>query len=253
MAKKLLSLAAIAATAVILAAARVSGPLAATTVTLALAVGARPTAAADPKAPNSSCAGGELDNCYSESQMDQFLQVGHQMVTDFLAHIGVSGGPALIYVSEGRSLNSQCGDQFDRSSDYCPASNTVFIGQGLLWDNYHRHGAAGPIAGLGHEYGHFLQKISGVPYPQTDAESIQHEDQADCVAGAFVKYLEGLGDVEYPQDFRNLGQFLSSIGSAEGPGRNHGTADERVNSFEVGLRGDLRGCNSFYSHTPLVT
>jgi predicted metalloprotease len=230
----------------------VSDLLAFATVTLALAVLAGLTAVADPKKPNTSCAGWQLDNCYGESQMDQFLEVGHQMLTDYLAHIAVSSGPTLIYVPEGRSVNSQCGWQFDHSSDYCPASNTVFRGQGLLWDNYHQYGAAGPIAGLGHEYGHFLQRISDVPYPQTNAETIQHEDQADCVAGAFVKYLEGLGHVEYPQDFRNLGRFLRAIGSAEGPGRDHGTADERVHAFKLGLFGDLTACNRFYPRTPLA-
>ena len=60
------------------------GLLAVATVALALAVVAGLAAAADPKAPNTSCARGELDNCYSESQMNRFLEVGHQMVTDYL-------------------------------------------------------------------------------------------------------------------------------------------------------------------------
>ena len=85
--------------------------LAVATVTLALAVLAGLTAVADPKKPNTSCAVWQLDNCYSESQMDQFLEVGHQMLTDYLAHIAVSSGPTLIYVPEGRSVNSQCGWQ----------------------------------------------------------------------------------------------------------------------------------------------
>ena len=143
----------------------VSDLLAVATVTLALAVLAGLTAVADPKKPNTSCAGWQLDNCYSESQMDQFLEVGHQMLTDYLAHIAVSSGPTLIYVPEGRSVNSQCGWQFDHSSDYCPASNTVFRVQGLLADNYHQYGAAGPIAGLGHEYGHFLQSDQSMCQP----------------------------------------------------------------------------------------
>lgn len=226
--------------------------LAAATLSLALAVAPAPTAAADPKAPTSSCAGGELDNCYSEGQMGQFLEVGHQMVTDYLNQIGAPSRPTLIYVAEGHSANSGCGGQDDQAYDFCPADNTVYIGQAGLWGYYRQYGAAGPIAGLAHEHGHFMQAITGVPDPQTDAEKIRLEDQADCVAGAFVGYLQTLGEVEYPQDFRNLGDFLRAIGSREGPGRDHGTPTERVQSFEKGLFGHLRACNDFYPRTPIA-
>src|SRR5437588_13116225 len=82
--------------------------LAAATVILALALAPAPTAAADPKAPNTSCPGGELDNCYSESQMGEFLQVGRQMVSQYLTHIGVSSRPRLVYIPERQRVNSLC-------------------------------------------------------------------------------------------------------------------------------------------------
>jgi len=227
----------------------VSTAIVAAGIGAAAAIGAAGPAAA-------ACPGNELDHCFGESQMNQFLNVGNQMVSDYLTHIGVSSRPPVRYISDGESVNSACKDkngrnviQQDDAYDYCPADNIVYIGQRGLWGYYQEHGAAGPIAGLAHEYGHYLQAIRGV----TTEDTIAREDQADCVAGDFVGYLKTLGDVEYPQDYRNLGDMFRSIGSKEGPGRNHGTPAERVNVFEKGLFGGLRACNGFTPGTPLAT
>jgi predicted metalloprotease len=208
-----------------------------------------------------SCAGGELDDCYHEDQMSEFVATGQQMVTGYLIHIGVPSEslPALTYIPAGTTTVSQCvnvngiATQNDRAFDYCPADHDVYIGQGIVWDSYQRYGAAGPISGLAHEYGHFLQAFNDVPDPHTAAETIGHENQADCVSGAFVGYLDARGDVEYPKDFDHLGQFLTATASAEGPGRDHGTATERIHSFEQGYTGGLSACNHFYPATPLTT
>jgi len=218
-------------------------------IAAAAAIGAPGHAAA------TACPGNELDHCYGESQMDQFLKVGDRMVSDYLAHIGVPNRPPVRYLSYGESVKSTCRDdhgrniiQQDDAYEYCPANNTVYIGQRALWGYYDEHGAAGPIAGLAHEHGHYLQAIRGV----TSADSVAVEDQADCVAGDFVGYLKTLGDVEYPQDYRNLGDMFRSIGSKEGPGRDHGTPAERVAAFEKGLFGGLTACNAFIPGTPLT-
>lgn len=230
----------------------VSTAIVAAGIGTAVTIGAAGRAAA-------ACPGNELDKCYSESQMDQLLQVGKRMVSDYLTHIGVSSRPPVRYISYGERVNSACQDdngdhtQYDDAYDYCPADNVVYIGQRQLWLFYQQDGAAGPIAGLAHEYGHYLQKLSHVPEPQTTAENIPLEDQADCVAGDFVAYLETLGDVEYPQDYRNLGDMFRSVGSKEGAGRNHGTPAERVATLEKGLFGGLPVCNGFTPDTPLVT
>lgn len=229
--------------------------LAAAALIVTSAVTAVPTAAADPKAPNTSCPGGELDGCYSKSQMGEFLQVGRQMVSQYLSHIGVSSRPRLVYIPEWQRAISVCSgisSLNDQAYAYCPADNTVYIGQNSLWGFYRQYGAAAPIAGIAHEHGHYLQTISGVPAPKTFAETIQHEDQADCVAGDFVEYLRSLGNVEYPQDYQNLGDFLRAIGSREGPGRDHGTPSERVSTFEKGFFGGLPVCNRFFPDTPLA-
>jgi predicted metalloprotease len=236
---------------------------AAGTFLVAFMVAPSPFAAATPDATSEhmSCAGGELDNCYHEDQMSDFVATGQQMVTGYLTQIGVPSEslPSLTYIPAGMTTVSQCVNQdgiaaqSDRAFDYCPADHGVYIGQGTVWDSYQKYGAAGPISALAHEYGHFLQAFADVPDPHTAAETIGHENQADCVSGAFIGYLDARGEVEYPEDFDHLGQFLTATASAEGPGRDHGTATERIRSFEQGYTGGLSACNRFYPATPLTT
>lgn len=193
--------------------------------------------------------------------MSNFVATGQQMVTGYLTQIGVPSEslPTLTYIPAGMTTVSQCVNQdgiaaqSDRAFDYCPADHGVYIGQGTVWDSYQKYGAAGPISALAHEYGHFLQAFADVPDPHTAAETIGHENQADCVSGAFIGYLDARGEVEYPEDFDHLGQFLTATASAEGPGRDHGTATERIRSFEQGYTGGLSACNRFYPDTPLTT
>jgi hypothetical protein len=236
--------------------------LAGAALTVACAVAAAPiaTASPDPQNDTISCPAGELDNCYKFEQMREFVEIGEQMVISYLNQIGVSGRslPTLAYIPSAITVSSPCvdqngnGTQHDRSYDYCPTDNTVYIGQNSLWDFYQQYGAASPISGLAHEYGHYLQAFTHVPDPTTPTETIRHENQADCVSGAFINYLDDRGVVEYPKDFDNVGQFLTATASAEAPGRNHGTAEERTQSFELGYTGALPACNQFYPATPLT-
>lgn len=208
-----------------------------------------------------ACRGGELDNCFNRDQMGEFVHNGERLVIDYLTQIGITHDslPTLTYIPATTTASSKCVDrndnpvQHDRSYDYCPADNTVYTGQNILWDVYRQYGAAGPISGLAHEYGHFLQSVAGVPDPSNATETIRHEDQADCISGAFLGYLAGRGLVEYPKDLDNVGLYLAATASAEGPGRDHGTADERTQSFGLGYRGALPACNKFYPATPLTT
>jgi predicted metalloprotease len=183
-----------------------------------------------------------------------------RMVTDYLTQLGISGYalPRLAFIASGQTARSQCvdvsGDETQNgwSNNYCPTDNTVYIGQNSLWDFYRQYGPAGPISGLAHEYGHFLQVVMHVPDPTSATETIGRENQADCFSGAFINYLDDLGATDYPKDFDNVGQFLTATASAEAPGRDHGTADERTQSFELGYTGGLSACNQFYPATPLT-
>ena len=124
----------------------------------------------------------------------------------------------------------------------------MHIGQSILWDSYRQYGAAGPISGLAHEYGHFLQSVMGVPNPRSANDTIRHENQADCFSGAFIAVLH-----ESPNDVNIVEQYLTATASVDAPRRDHGTARERIDSFRLGYSGGLPACNQFFPATPLTS
>jgi hypothetical protein len=217
---------------------------------------AAPVAAA---APDQECT--SLEGCYSYDEMDDFLDVAQELVLDFAFK---EYSPQLLwvelrYVAEGESGESAClarggvrARYSELSYEYCPANNTIYIGQKTLWSFYSEIGDVAPIVGLAHEFGHFMQSKSGVPAPSTPQESIHHENQADCFAGAWFAYADETGLVERPDDLEDIDLILDRIGSSEDEkGRTHGTVDERKRSFEDGRVGGLARCNAYYPTTPV--
>jgi predicted metalloprotease len=75
----------------------------------------------------------------------------------------------------------------DMSYAYCPADDNVSIGQQLAWELYSEAGDVAPAIGIAHEFGHNVQTHVGVPVPRSDAQTLVHENQADCVAGAWPR------------------------------------------------------------------
>lgn len=216
-------------------------------------VPARAAAQADPQPCRS------LEGCFGHDEMDGFLHLAADMVDGFLVE---SYGAHMFdvtvrYVPTGARGKAGCGDgrgghsiYSDESYEYCPADSTVYIGQEFLWRLY-SIGDAAPVIGLAHEFGHMVQDAQGIPSPSSPKESIRHENQADCFAGAWFAYAERQGWVEAPDDLQDLNDVLHFIASKENaPDRDHGTLAERTASVRAG-RGALSACNAAYPSTPL--
>jgi predicted metalloprotease len=165
--------------------------------------------------------------------------------------------PRVVYVERGQRLATPCldgsggrGNATSQSYEYCPADRTIYVGQDLLW-TFYRMGDAAPVIGLAHEWGHHIQFIVGVPSPRTLAQSVNFENQADCVAGAWARYARDRGWLEAPDDLDDVGVLLRAIGTRETAGRDHGTATERRTAFDLGLGSGLEGCNRYAERTPI--
>lgn len=186
----------------------------------------------------------------------EFVQRAEQMLTDYLTQLSAPR-PHLVYIPSTTSVPSPCPDshgnatQHDRSFDYCPADDTVYIGQEVLWDTYRRYGQAALLSGLAHEYGHAIQADAHVPTPATTDETIRHEDQADCLSGDVIDHLGERGLLTLPDDLAGIRRYLTATASADAPGRDHGTAEERIGAFTLGYDGGLAACSRFYPATPL--
>jgi predicted metalloprotease len=208
-----------------------------------------------------ACHPPSLAHCFTEATMETYLNDIVPMVEGFYtstwAHPLLPGH--IYFIPDGQSIQSGCQDSSggdvmdDMSYAYCPADNNVYLGQAMLWQLYSQAGDVAPAIGLAHEMGHEQQTNVGVPVPQTDAESVNHEDQADCFSGAWFDYEIGQGNIQ-AEDYPSTGRYLDLIASAENdPNRDHGDLQQRLDSFIDGEKNGAFGCNRFYPLTPVIT
>jgi Putative neutral zinc metallopeptidase len=203
-----------------------------------------------------------LEACYDYSQMDEFLNLAWGFVRAFArARYGTRVLTVnLRYVPNGESGSEPCADRSggeakytDRSFEYCPTDNTIYIGQNSLWQFYNGIGDAAAVVGLAHEYAHHLQTAHNVPAPTNAAENVLLENQADCIAGAWFGYAEEMAIVE-PDDLSDLTGLLDFIGSSEADeNRDHGTTSERRASLEFGRAEGLQGCSDYFPSSPVYS
>lgn len=207
------------------------------------------------------CKEGDLENCYTYDQMKEYVEQVLPYIQQFFAD-SYETPPVpdqVLFVAKGESGTEECVDPDGSKStytpssyEYCPADNNIYIGQDTIWEFYHEAGDAAPVVGLAHEYGHLLQNAAGVPSPEGNLESITHENQADCIAGAWVRYAIEQGWFT-EDDANDTDKLLSAIQDKETGQRNHGDLQERTEALLQGINGGLSKCNRFYNGTPIIT
>ena len=192
-------------------------------------------------------------------QMPDFLERVVPMVSQFFReqYPRVAAPRQVKLVLAGESGFSTCRDgtgargrYSDTSFEYCAANATIYLGQDTLW-SFYRLGDAAPVLAIAHEWAHHVQTEIGVAFPRSATESVNFENQADCMAGAWTKYAQEKGWLEYPDDVRDISSLVRAIGSREGTNRDHGTAAERNAAFQAGFSTGLTACNKF-SSTPII-
>jgi predicted metalloprotease len=169
--------------------------------------------------------------------------------------------PAHVYfIPDGAQVEAACGDPQTGSHladetayAFCPADGNVYIGQHMAYQLYSLAGDVAPAIGIAHEFGHDVQQQAGVPDPRTDAETLVHENQADCISGAWLGYANNQHLLQQ-QDVPAIERYLELIASSENdPNRTHGDFAERGQSLQLGGQKDIFACNGFYPGTPVVT
>ncbi len=110
------------------------------------------------------------------------------------------------------------------------------------------------MVGLAHEVGHHIQNASGnhVNFGVYRADTIRSENQADCIAGAWFNYVDLQGYVEL-DDIDDIEGLISVIASSEADVyRDHGTVQERTESFIYGYDNGIQGCNQYFTDYPII-
>jgi hypothetical protein len=207
-----------------------------------------------PAGSTTSCPGGSLEGCFDEAGMARFLGAAVTFVQGFSDdRLGqrVPHPAGYTLIASRQRAQSPCGEVDGMSYSYCPADDRIYIGQEQLWEFYSDIGDAAAVVGLAHEYGHHVQHVAGVPEDRSPAAMVKHENQADCIAGAFVGWAQDKGYLEDgdTQDIEGLVEAIAS--SEDDPGRDHGTLQERAASLSTGVREGLTGCTAFYPGTPV--
>jgi predicted metalloprotease len=217
----------------------------------------RPAPAATPQSSTttvSSRCGGSLEGCFTYAQMDEYLDAITPMVEGFFqtTYPKVPLPRDLVYVPRGKGVRSACGISDSQAYEYCAGDRSIYFGQDLLWAFYRQEGDAAPAIGLAHEWAHHLQNMLDLPAFGIQSQSVKVENQADCVAGAWAKYADEQGWLEEKDDLADAEGLLLAIGSAEGPGRDHGTSTERLMAFQSALKGGITACNCYFPSSPIA-
>jgi predicted metalloprotease len=208
-------------------------------------------AAPQQAAPPPGCT--SLEGCYGYADMQAFYDAIIQWIDEFSrATYADMSAPGYVYVDAGTTVVSGCDVAMDSSAyAYCSLDDTVYVGQDQLWDFYTSLGDAAAAVGIAHEWGHHVQSVAGI-FPVDQAGAIAKENQADCIAGAWIGYVDAQGRLE-SDDVGDINAVLQVIAAAEDDGRDHGTLAERTAALQHGFDNGLAGCNAFFPAQPVLS
>jgi predicted metalloprotease len=167
------------------------------------------------------------------------------------------------------SVSTGCGGASSATGPfYCPVDRKVYLDLGFFRELRSRFGAPGDFAQayvIAHEFGHHVQKLTGISDEVQSAEqrspdesndlSIRLELQADCFAGVWGHTAYAKGELEAGDVEEGLAA-ASAVGDdrlqREATGRvnretwTHGSSAQRTKWFNKGFdSGDPNNCNTF--------
>ncbi|TSE02104.1 metallopeptidase [Skermania sp. ID1734] len=148
-----------------------------------------------------------------------------------------------------RSALQFCGDRTAGlvNAGYCVSDNTIgWDRKTMLPSMIDSFGPMAVVMVLAHEYGHAVQHHSGLA--TEDDPGIVREQQADCFAGAFMRYV---AEDHAPHFTLNTSTGLNSVLAAtvsirdadpNDPDSVHGSAFERVTAVQIGFTDGPTAC-----------
>ena len=205
------------------------------------------------------------DNQYATEACNALSSLNDTWRTAF-AQEGVSWHqPELVFYQGG--TRSGCGAaQSSMGPFYCPSDESIYIDTSFYDQMAQQLGAKGDFARyyvIAHEYGHHVQKLSGIADQVASAQQqdpaaanryqVMMELQADCYAGVWAGKNRNLIE---PGDFEEGMTAASAIGDdtlernagqAVNPETfTHGTSAQRMRALRLGMQsGDDTACDKY--------
>ncbi|MEV4413349.1 neutral zinc metallopeptidase [Catellatospora sp. NPDC049609] len=127
---------------------------------------------------------------------------------------------------------------------YCPAGDFIAYDADWAVTAFRRIGDAFVFYLLGHEYAHAVQARLGIEHRY----AVEHELQADCMAGAYLGDSVRRGDLSLADgDLDEFRRGLLAVGDPEDQPwfapDSHGTVQQRTRAFFNGYDGSLKACD----------
>ncbi len=170
--------------------------------------------------------------------------------------------PTLVFYSGG--IQSGCGSASSAMGPfYCPSDQGIYIDTSFYDQMARQLGAKGDFARyyvIAHEYGHHIQKLTGVADAIRSAQSqspraanqlqVRMELQADCYAGVWAGKNRNLID---PGDFEEgmtaasaIGDDALTGGQVSSDNFTHGTSQQRMEALRTGMEsGNDTACDRY--------
>ncbi|MBV9141567.1 MAG: neutral zinc metallopeptidase [Pseudonocardiales bacterium] len=218
-------------------------------------------ALAEPQASPQDCKPHFVTHCYTKTNIQNYIDEVRPRIVEFFQasyHEAVPGPSDYRFIPEGPPMQSACTNKDGsriyldaKAYDYCPDDQKVYLGQVSMWDLYYNDGEIAPAVALAHEWGHDIQHRKGVREPKNPDESVRHENQADCVAGAWIAYADQRNWLK-SEDVLTINKMLEDMARDEKVDRDHGTLEKRSKAMSLGIRRGLKACNEFDPTTPII-
>ena len=154
--------------------------------------------------------------------------------------------PGISWLNEGGGTATGCGDLDARdamaeAAFYCGFDKVMYYDITFLRALDATYGSQGVKAVMAHEQAHHVQRLLGVSFATTR----QKELQADCLAGAFMKWHSSLMPTDGEQiSLDNLEDMFDELGDPPNVPRTarnaHGSGYDRMLSFDEGWSHGLR-------------
>jgi uncharacterized protein len=188
----------------------------------------------------------DTDGC-PDNGIQELMEVAAQYINDYwqkeFDEAGARYEPPTEVVPYTHEINTACGPAVLNNAFYCPNSHGIYYDLNFLQAQLDSDGDFAPVTILAHEWGHLVQ--GNLDLLNSGLYSIQLELQADCFAGAWANYageIKVLDEGDLDEGATALYRAGDDISTAWFDPQAHGQPDQRIQSFEQGLKRNSDAC-----------